>query len=287
MRPAGFTLAALLVGVTVALGQQPPGPPPAGGGAAPPPAAQPGNDPKKLDEHLARWEKTMSDLQNFRFVLGLKRVVGPFKEEKNYSGVVLYMKPNYAVVRLDNDGDKTKKDYEAYICDGKAVYEYSGLRRTITVWKLPDPKANPAAAADNIMLDFVSGMKAKDAKARFDLSVFKEDKDGNYVYLDVKPLLGKDKEQFLQMRMALYGPATKFPYLPAQVYMVKPDGDTEMWKLTDPQTNIPGLNAGHFAAQKVDGFTYVDGSKVAPAPNPPPAGPGQPKLPPPGGAVRP
>ena len=61
------------------------------------------------------------------------------------------------------------------------------------------------------MLDFVNGLKAKDAKARFELSVFKEDEKGNYIYLDVKPLLGKDKEQFQQLRMALYGPSTSVP----------------------------------------------------------------------------
>lgn len=287
MRPTGFTLAALLLGVAVATGQQPV--PPAGGppavpGMPPAPAADP-----KLDAHLGKWEKAMADLQNFRFVLGLKRTDAVFKSDKNYSGVILCMKPNYAVVRLDNDGDKTKKDYEAYICDGKTVYEYNGLARTITRWPLPDPKVNPAAGTDNIMLDFVNGMKAKDAKARFQLSVFKEDE--NYVYLDVVPVLGKDKEQFQQLRMALYGPGTKVPYLPAQVYLVKPNGDTEMWKLTEPQTNIPGLKPEHFAAQKVDGFEVKDGKVPAAAPPGPAGGVPQPKLPPagpvPGGAVRP
>lgn len=294
MRPAGLTLAALLVGVTVVSGQQPVPPAPPGGGApvAPPaPAAKPA-DPK-LDEHLARWEKTMGDLANFRFVLGLKRTEPTFKSEKSYTGVVLCMKPNYAVVRLDNDADKDKKDnpkkdYEAYICDGKAVYEYNGLNRTITRWQLPDPKAGGPGATDNLMIDFLSGMKAKDAKDRFDLSLFKE--DANYVYLDVKPKLGKDKAEFQQLRMALYGPNTKFAYLPAQVFLVKPNGDSEMWRFTDPQTNIPGLKPEHFAAQKVEGFEFKEGKPPTPAPPgvvPQPKLPGGTNLPPGDGAVRP
>lgn len=281
MRLAGFILAALMLSAAIAAGQPPVG------GAPVAPAAQP--DPK-LDEHLGKWEKTMGDLSNFRFELSLKKTEVTFKQDKPYSGVVLCMKPNYAVLRLNYDGDKTGADYEAYISDGKAVYQYSGLEKTITRWKFPDPKANPAGATDNLMLDFLSGMKAKDAKQRFNLSVFKE--DANYVYLDVLPVLAKDKAEFQQLRMALYGPSTKFAYLPAQVFLVKPNGDTEQWKFTGPQTNIQGLTEKNFQYQDVKGWTVVEG-KIA-APPPPPAGrPGQPTLPgatglpPGGGAVRP
>ena len=100
-------------------------------------------------------------------------------DERKYSGQVLCMKPNFAILRLNNDSDKTGADYEAFICNGKAVYEYNGVAKTVTEWKLPDPKTNPAGATDNLMLDFLSGMKAKDAKERFVLSLFKEDE--NYV----------------------------------------------------------------------------------------------------------
>jgi TIGR03009 family protein len=288
MRPAGFTLAALLVGVTMASGQPVPpvpGAPVPGTQPVAPPAAPaaPAADPK-LDTHLNGWEKNMANLANFRFVLELKRTDATFKQDKMYSGVVLCMKPNFAVLRLNYDGDKTGTDYEAFICNGKAVYEYNGLQKTVTEWKLPENAGNPGAT-DNLMLDFLSGMKAKDARNRFDLSLFKE--DANYVYLDVKPILPKDKAEFLQLRMALYGPNTRWPYLPAQVYMAKPNGDTEQWKFKDPQTNIPGLAAKDFQYQEVKGWKFQVGQQQ------PQARPGQPMLPggnglPPGpGAVRP
>jgi TIGR03009 family protein len=267
MRPAGFTLAALLIGVSAVWAQ-----PPVTGAALPP--ANPAADPK-LEGHLAGWEKTMGDLKNFRFVLNLKRTDVVFKQEKSYSGVVLCMKPKYAVLRLNYDGDKTGVDYEAYICDGKAVYAYNGLGKTITEWDLPDPATSPAGATDNLMLDFLTGMKAKDAKARFDISLFKE--DANYVYLDVKPTLAKDKAEFQQLRMALYGQNTKFAYLPAQVYLVKPNGETELWKFTEPQTNIEGLTPKDFAFQPVKGWKLEKGK--APTPPPPPGRPGMPMLP--------
>ncbi|MCE9566212.1 MAG: TIGR03009 domain-containing protein [Planctomycetes bacterium] len=279
MRPAGFTLAAFLIGVTVVSGQQPV-PPAAPGGQVPPlPPAAPPADPK-LDAHLAGWEKTMGKLINFRFVLDLKRTEATFKTERGYSGVVLFMKPNFTVLRLNNDSDKTGADYEAVICDGKSFYEYNGLAKTITEHKIPNSATKPGAPTDNFMLDMLSGMKAKDAKERFDLTLFKE--DAYYVYLDVKALNPNDKKDFTQLRMALYGPNTKTPYLPAQVYMSKPNGDTEVWKFKDPQTDIPNLTPKHFEAQKIPGWKEQEGGKP---PAPSGVGPGQPKLPP--GMVRP
>ncbi len=277
MRPAGFTLAALLLAGSIAWAQpprpagapvgQPGGVPQVPGVAPPPPAAGVGGSNPKLDEHLAKWESTMGSLNNFRVELGLTRKDAVFQKARDYSGVVLCMKPNLAVLRLDYAGDPSKADYEAYICNGKSVYEYNGLQKTITEWKLPDQKNNPNGATDNLMLDFLTGMKAKDAKARFDLTLFKE--DAHYVYLDIKPIMGRDKTEFQQLRLALYGPNTKYAYLPAQVFMIKPNGDSEQWKFTNPQTNLAGIDEKVFQFVKVDGFQFRQGQ-----PPPPPAPPG-------------
>lgn len=278
MRLPGFSLAVLLIGVPVAWAQ-PPGAP--GVPGAQPPAVQPKPADPKLDAHLNAWEKTMGGLTNFRVDLGLKRTDAVFKKDRLYSGSVLCMKPNFARLRLDYDGDPTKADYEAYICDGKSVYEYNGLQRTITEWKLPNAAANPAGGTDNLMLDFLSGMKARDAKQRFDMELFKEDE--NYVYLDIKPVQARDKTEFQQLRLALYGPRTKFAYLPAQVYMVKPNGDTEQWSFKNPQTNLQGVDEKLFAYVKVPGFAERQGQ---PAPPPAPMLPGRPGGPPGGVPIK-
>lgn len=255
MRPAGFTLLAFFLGVASLTAQQPgvpqvPGVPP----PLPPAAAAPD---QKLDGHLAAWERTMSDLKNFRFELDLTRkdpvAAGVFKNTKEYTGVVLCMKPNFARLRLDFKADP--KDFEAYICNGKAVYAYSGLQKTITEHKLPDPKQSPAGATDNLILDFMTGMKAADIKKRFDIKLFKEDE--YYIYLDIKPILGKDKQEFAQLRLALCGPKTgEAAYMPAQVFMVKPNQESELWKLTKPQKNLPGIDAKVFQYENVPGFRY-------------------------------
>ncbi|MFM8272655.1 MAG: TIGR03009 domain-containing protein [Gemmata sp.] len=269
MRSAAFTLAALLFAATVGAAQPPvpgtpvTGQPPLPPGAPPAPAAAK-PDPK-LDPHLAEWEKKMVGVSNLRAEIELARTDAVFKKTTNFKGVVLCMKPNYAVLRLDNTADPTKTDYEAFICNGKAVFAYNGVAKTVTEFKFPQG----GAGVDNLMLDFLSGMKAKDVKERFDINLFKT--DDNYIYLDIKPLLGKDQREFKHLRLALYGPGAntaRVAYLPAQVYMLKPNDDTEVWKFTGPQVDLPNVEPKHFQYVEIPdkGWKFQQ-APAAPAPN--------------------
>jgi len=273
MRPLGFTLAATLVAVTVSSAQQPgttglpPGSPVVPGAA---PAA-----PNNLDVHLDGWERTMREVKNFRVEITSTKTDSVFKKERKYDGVVLCMKPNFAILRLNYTADVTKMDYEAVICNGKSLFHYNGNEKSVTEVKLPNPANNPGGGTDNIMLDFVTGLKAKEAKQRFDLSLIKEDE--NYIYINIKPLFGKDKQEFQQINLALYGPKTKFAYLPARVIKLNPNGDTELWDFTKPRVNIPDIEEQHFQYVPVAGFTL----RRAPTQDatPPPMRPGQPQGP--------
>lgn len=264
-------LAALLVAVSASA--QPPAVP--GGPPIPPPAPPAAQADPKLDGHLAQWEKKMGGVSNFRTVIELTRTEDTFKTKTNFTGVVLFMKPNFAVLRLDNADPKQKGDYEAYQSDGKNLYVFDGPKKTVTRVKLQQNQG-----ADNVMLDFLGGMKAKDVKARFDVKLFQE--DNNYVYLDIKPLQPADQREFKQIRMALYKetPATaKWAYLPAQVFLLKPNRDTEEWKFSETQLDIAGVKAELFAfAKPPAGFELKD-APAAPVGGAP--------APPAGGAVRP
>lgn len=291
MRPVGFTLAALLAAAPVAGAQVPPvtpGAPVPGAPVPGAPVAQPGGAPAadpKLDPHLAGWEKKMGGLTNFRADIHLTKKEAVFNKPREYEGSVLCMKPNLARLRLDAlpkpAPGKPAADFEAYICDGKAVYEYNGLKQEVTEFTIA-PNVGPGGG-DNLMLDFLSGIKADDAKRRFDIKLFNE--DDNYVYLDIKPRLQKDQQEFLHVRFALYGPRTQVAYLPAQVWMQKPSGDTELWKFSNPQTNVAGIDP-----KQVFVYVPVQGWPLKKfQPPPPPGVGGPPKTPgtPTGGAVRP
>jgi len=271
MRPLDFTLAAILMGFggTVVHAQQ------TGGGPLPPgqpvlPAPVPAAP--SLDDHLFSWERTMAGIKNLRVDITRTAVDSVFKKEKKFTGSLLLMKPTYAILRLDFAGDPTRQDYEAYLCDGKSLFQYKGIEKTITEFKLPNPATNPNAGTDNFMLDFLSGMKARDAKDRYELTLIKE--DANYVYLSIVPKLGRDKQEFKMISMALFGPRTQYAYLPCKAIKLDPNENTETWDFTKPQTNIPGIDESNFRYQKIPGFREVQ----AP-PQQQPMRPGQPMIP--------
>lgn len=268
MRCAALALAALLAAVTASA--QPPAVP---GQPIPPPAPPAAQADPKLDGHLAQWERKMGGVSNFRTEIELTRTEAVFKKKTNFTGVVLCMKPNFAILRLDNANDAKKIDYEAYQCDGKNLYVFDGLKKTVTRVKLEQNQG-----VDNVMLDFLGGMKAADVKKRFDIKLFQE--DANYVYMDIKPLQPADQREFKQIRMALYkdSPATaKWAYLPAQVFLLKPSGDTEEWKFSKTELEIPGVKGELFAFTKAPAGFELKDAPAAPVGGALPAG----------GAVRP
>jgi TIGR03009 family protein len=230
---------------------------------APPPvtAAKP-VDPG-VEAILTDWEKRVAELSNVRTEILLKRTDAAFKKETNYKGVVLWMKPNYAVMRLDNTDDATKADYEAYICDGKSVYVYNGLTKTITEIKLPpEGLFHWLSASNNSMFALLTEPKAKEITERFDVTIFKSDE--HYVYLDIKPLRADDRKEFQHLRIALYNAKLeKYAFLPAQVYVLRPNGDSEAWKFINPQVDIPGVAPANFAFVPVKGWS---GGKLPPPP---------------------
>jgi len=252
MRLVGLNLAAFLAAVAVLSGtdvrlaaQAPVAP------AAQPPAQPPANP--RLDAHLDAWGKQMGGLSNFHAKFKLKRTpsaAAAFQAPRDYTGSVLVAKPMFARLRLDSTTNKD--DYEAFICNGKALFAYSGIDKQITEF----PLNGGQAAGGGLMLDIVRGMTAQQAKQRFQITLYKEDAD--YVYLDIKPTNGADQQEFQHMRMALFGPNVKVPgtvpYMPASVWKQSPNGDAELWEFNDLQPNVKGITAEHFDFQPIQGW---------------------------------
>ncbi|MFO0799172.1 MAG: TIGR03009 domain-containing protein [Gemmataceae bacterium] len=255
MRRLGPTLAAFLAAAATALAQPVPGQP-----------LQPQTAPPnpRLTQHLDGWERTMGALVNYGAEFELAKKNAVFPQPRSYSGSVLCMKPNFALLAIQGKADKN--DYEAFLSNGKSVYHFDTPKKTITEFKL-----NAAGAADNLMLDFLGGMKAADAQRRFQITVVGDDptKDPNYVVLRIQPLLARDKQEFVDARMALLAPTNvaKLPaYLPAVVWLQHPNGDEETWTLKNHKTNQTGVGPELFQ------FKAIPGWQVQQAPAPPPPG---------------
>jgi TIGR03009 family protein len=233
------------------------------------PAAAPAASP--LDTHLVGWEKSLNNVVNFRFEIEKTSTTFVTRKERKAKGVVLCMKPNFAILRLDYDSG-IKGDYEGYICNGKSVFQYAGLEKTITEIPLPNPIANPGAGTQNVMLDFLSGIKAQDAKQRFDITLRKEDE--YYIYLEVKPKLQQDMSEFKVLNIALYSPkVAKLAYFPCKVVMLKNNDDQDVYDFKNPQTNLEGISDKTFNPPQVEGFQYRKQQ-----PPPPQQRPGTPGL---------
>ncbi|MDY3552083.1 TIGR03009 domain-containing protein [Gemmata sp. JC717] len=208
------------------------------------------NDPK-LDAHLEAWEKKMAGVVNLRSDVTLTRTDSVLKRATTFKGSALCMKPTFARVRLENAADQTKRDYEAWICNGKAVYVYNGLAKTVSEFELP----KLGRGADNLLLDFLAGMKAKDVKERFKVALSATDE--YYVYLAIEPVLGNDQREFKHILLALYnaGPKTAaVSYLPAEIRILKPNDDLESWKFSGLKVDVPNVDAKLFQYEEIKGW---------------------------------
>lgn len=236
-----------------------------------------------LAAHLAGWEKQARGVTAFRAEFTLTRMDAVFRKERRYAGSLLGLTSGSAVLRLENVNDKA--EYEAYICDGKALYAYSGLEKTVTEFRLPPPGgpdgfsprlARELCPTEWFAVRLLSGATAKEAAKRFEVSLFKA--DDHYVFLELRPRLPKDRQAFTRARVAMYGPGVRpphVPYTPAEVFVAKANGDTEHWTFAEVELNPPDVDETVFRFVEVPGFTL---KKVPPPPE---------KAPPPPGALRP
>lgn len=200
--------------------------------------------PQDLQTHLLAWEKRTTGLQTM--YVDAERDVTRTLENKvtKFKGSIRCMKPNLAYLRMDNIAKK--EDFEAYICDGKSVFVYMGLEKT--VMQHPIPPGGKGNVGDNLLLEFMSGaMTAADVAARFALKLLKEDQ--HYVYLQVMPQLDKDKREFDSLILVLYGAKVQgLEYLPAKVQMKLNNGQVvDEWTFMRPMANPAGIRATDFA----------------------------------------
>lgn len=254
-----------------------------------PPAAPPGLSraaeeaaKDQLAVHLKGWEARAAGVVNVRAEVELTRTDALTQKVTRFRGPFLHMKPGSAVLRLDNVADKTGADYEAYIRNGETVYAYSGAAKTVTEFRVgaaPAAEGDPLerrlarlfrpAVFEHVALELLTGARGGNWSERFEIALVKTDE--NYVYLDLKPRTDRDRAAVRHLRLALYGPGpntAKTAYLPAQVYVQRPNGDTEVWKFTNPQVNVAGVEPKHFRYVEVGepGWTFrkADGSADAP-----------------------
>jgi len=188
----------------------------------------------RLDQYMQLWEKEMQKIQTLSAVINRLDKDKSFGTTTKLTGNAQYMKSgtaapilNFAMLELKQEG---KTDiFEKFICTGTYIYQFVPAQKEIRAYPMPRPK--PGQVGDDSFLGFLFGMKADEAKKRYNLTMGKEDKW--YIYVDVVPRHPADRKDFQRARIVL----NRDSYLPRQLWFEAPNGNEVTW-------DIPTLKAG-------------------------------------------
>jgi TIGR03009 family protein len=237
MRLSGLALAAALALAATAAAQQAPPrlPATATPPAAPAPSAAPAPDPA-LDGHLRRWEQEMQRFQTL--YLKLQRVDHDrtLNTTTKYSGAAYFMKAgsgpsarNLILLQTFLEGTKNPNDFaEKFVCTGTYFYQFSREMKEVRAYELPR-NAKGAMPDDNFLGMF--GLRSDEARRRYDLKLSRE--DANFIYIDIKPRLPRDLEEFTQAQIVL----SKSNFIPRRVWYKQPNSTEVLWDIQGAEVN--------------------------------------------------
>jgi TIGR03009 family protein len=201
------------------------------------PAAPADSAKNQLDDYLQRWEDAMRKVDSLAVACTRSEVDAVYKTKKTFTGTIHYSKPTLFFWHM---AVKEKPgEYERFICTGTYIYQYVPGEKTIKYY--PAPKTTmEGKLADDSSLAFLFGMKATEAKARYDLQLHKADQ--NFIYVDVVPKNAVDRADFTKARLVL----NKDSFLPRQIWFENNAGEV-LWDLSTIQTGVK-LDPKVFAA---------------------------------------
>ncbi len=221
-----------------------------GGGLVAQQPAVPQPDPTKmLDFVLGQWEQTMTNLQELHLECSRKEVDKVFKTTKFFKGTAKLRKgripsePCQAYLHLERYtvGPKGVYDvktntYEKFICSGTFLYEFVPSDKEIRIHAMRGP------VADNF-LSFFIGMKAADAKRRYQIRWVPAPPPGNqfYHYLLILPR-ANNKSDFTEARLTLSAKT----FLPRQLWYQEANGNEITWDCPKVLSNVD-IRAADFA----------------------------------------
>ena len=225
MRYSWLTLAGLLLAGTAARAQAP---------AAPAPLDPAHN---RLDQLLLRWEREIGNIKTLQAKCKRETKDKTFGDTDVSTGYAKYMKPNMALLKMDKEGKPGV--FEEYICNGQYLYEYVPSNKLIRVHELPPPK--PGQVADDNFLAFLFGMRAEEARQRYDMKLTKEDE--NWTYILLVPRYPADKADFQRAELVL----SSKTFLPARLWFEQPNGNEITWELREIDSSGSQVTANDFA----------------------------------------
>jgi TIGR03009 family protein len=196
---------------------------------------QPEQPAGKIDQHLRAWEQQMRKIQTLKAVLSRTDRDKVTQAATQYTGHAQYMKSgtgpsarNLALLEMKLAG---KNDLaEKVICTGTFLYQFLPAQKEIRRYELP--RRRPGQVADDNFLTFLFGMKADEARKRYELTLSKE--DAWYIYIEVTPRLAADRATFTRARFVL----NRYSYLPRRLWFEEGNGNEVTWDIPRVQTGV-------------------------------------------------
>ncbi len=179
----------------------------------------------RLDSLLDQWEAKMTSIKSIEAQIARQYDDKTWKTKEVYTGSAYYQAPNLARLELGRQ-DNPALNYERYICTGQFTYQFVPAQKQLRVYNM-GPLQNGGGAQGNF-LTFLVGMKAAEAKKRYNIRLAGEDKW--YIYLEVTPRYAADKADFSTAQIAL----RQQEFTPAMLIYTEANGNIATW-------NIPKL----------------------------------------------
>ena len=231
--------------------------------AAPAAAAAPTPGGSALDGYLLRWEQEMQKVQTLAAQLARIDKDKTFQTTQKFVGYAQYMKSgtgptalNLAMLQLNLEGKEEVA--EKFVCTGTYLYHFLPAQKEIRAYELPKPR--PGQVGDDSFLGFMFGMRAEEARRRYELRLAKEDQW--YIYVEILPRFPADKADFQRARIVL----NKDSFLPRQLWFEHPNGNEVLWDIPRIQSGLR-LERRHFdAPQPPPGWRVVPVARNADVP---------------------
>jgi TIGR03009 family protein len=186
---------------------------------------------------LTSWEQSMTKLDGFAVTCRRSTADKTFGGVEVYEGSAKYLKgaqgqTSRALLEMTNKKDPNK--YEKFLYTGTYLYEFVPATKVLRVHDVPQPKAGQLGVDDNIVA-LLFGMKAEDARRRYQMTWVPDTKDNNkfYHYLQILPRTPADKADFTEARLVL----TSKEFLPRQVWYHQPNGNEITWDFENLKRN--------------------------------------------------
>ena len=231
-----------------------------------PPISQP--NPERLDQLLKAWEQRMTSVESLSTKCSRTENHPLTKKATTFVGEAAFMKPNLARLDLTHQDEVGKKDaektnFERMFCNGQHLYEYSPKEKLIVIHDIP--KNDPAS--DNMILAFLRGMKADDAKKRFAMSLTKETEW--YAYLMISPKSESDKQEFTAAQLTIWiknpNPVGQpnVTMMPCRLWYRQPNGKEVTYMFSDLQPNGK-VDKDSFVPRQIPGYEVKRATALAP-----------------------